>query len=97
MFTLVVGAYAVYALRRPEGIPALIDKWTEVRTLEQSNQRLRLEIDGKKDRIRALKEKESELEIEMRRELQHLKKDEKMLIIDSDGQTTAAEPETPPR
>ena len=89
---LVVGAYAVFALRGPQGIPALIEKWDEVRRLEQDNAVLEQKIREKKDRIKRLSERQDELELEMRKELNQVKPGEKTLILPEDATDSPAEP-----
>ena len=57
-YLLVAGLAAVYvysALRGPQGIPALREKWNQVRQMELANQSLRLRIEEKKARIKDLK------------------------------------------
>lgn len=78
---LIIGAYAVFALRGPQGIPALIDKWNEVRVLEQENAELQQKIREKRDRLKRLSERQDELELEMRKELNQVKQGEKTLIL----------------
>jgi cell division protein FtsB len=49
------GVYVYSALRGPQGIPALREKWNGVRQLEDENQSLRRQIEEKKARIKDLK------------------------------------------
>lgn len=85
--TLLAGAYALFALRGPQGIPALMDKWDQVRQLEQENAELREKIRQKRDRIQELREKESALELEVRKDLQQMKPGEKTLILPNSPET----------
>ncbi len=85
--TLIAGAYALFALRGPQGLPALKEKWEEVRQLEFENQQLEERIRQKREQVKRLA-MESELEIETRKELMQVKPGEKTLILPD------AEPET---
>jgi cell division protein FtsB len=78
---LVAGSYAVFALRGPQGIPALMEKWEEVRRLEQENAVLQQQIREKKERIGRLKQRPDELELEIRKETMQVKPGEKILIL----------------
>jgi cell division protein FtsB len=75
------GSYAAFMLRGPQGIPALIEKWEEVRKLERENADLAEKIRQKKERIRRLDEKGDELELELRKEMLQVKPGEKILIL----------------
>ncbi len=86
--TLIIGAYAVFALRGPQGIPALIEKWDEVRRLEQDNAELQQKIREKRDRLKRLSERQDELELEMRKELNRVKEGEKTLILPEGPEAT---------
>jgi TolA-binding protein len=90
---LVGGTYAVFALRGPQGLPALIGKWEEVRSLEQEHQQIQEQIRQKRDRLRRLKEREDEMENELRRDLQQLKPGEKMMVLPESESKATAEPE----
>lgn len=85
-----LGSCAVFAWRGPTGLPVLIERWDEVRRLEADQARLEEEIRAKKQRIQELEKKQSTFELEMRRELQMQRKDEKVLITGPD----AEEPKT---
>ncbi len=88
---LIVGAYAVFALKSPQGIPALMEKWDEVRRLEQENAALEQKIKEKRDRINRLNERQDELELEMRKELNRVKQGEKTLILPDHSESSPAE------
>lgn len=88
---LIVSAYAIFALRGPQGIPALVDKWDEVRRLEQDNAILQQKIREKRDRIKRLGERQDELELEMRKELNHVKQGEKTLILPEHSDSAPAD------
>lgn len=85
--------YAVVVLRGPQGIPALIEKWDEVRRLEQENADLQSKIREKRERIKELKEKDSTLEMELRKDLLQMKPGEKTLILPETPASTPAEPQ----
>jgi cell division protein FtsB len=82
---LLVAAYAVYALRGPNGIPAVLEKREEIRQLEKRNADLAREIEQRRERISRLKESQSEQELEIRRRLKLVKPGEKVFIL-QDGQ-----------
>jgi cell division protein FtsB len=86
-----VGSYAAFLLRGPQGIPALIEKWEEVRKLERENAELAEKIRQKKERIRRLDERGEELELELRKEMLQVKPGEKILIL-PESEVTPAEP-----
>ncbi len=87
---LAVGTYAVFVLRGPQGIPALIGKWEEVRQLEQDTAELQEKIRQKKERIRRLADMRDELELEMRKELMQLKPGEKLLILPDNPESNSS-------
>ncbi len=78
---LVASTYAIFALKGPQGIPALMEKWAEVRALEQENAALQQQIRDKRDRIDRLRKRPDELELEIRRETMQVKPGEKVLIL----------------
>ena len=55
------------SFRGPYGIPALVNRWTEIRTLEQKNADLKTEVDEMRERNRRLREIPAEVEPEIRR------------------------------
>jgi len=78
---LVAASYAFVALRGPQGIPALIEKQKHIRTLEQENSALAREIEERKQRIKRLREDESEQELEIRQRLKLVRPGEKVFIL----------------
>ena len=78
---LVASTYAIFALKGPQGLPALMEKWAEVRALEQENAALQQQIREKRDRIDRLRKRPDELELEIRRETMQVKPGEKVLIL----------------
>ena len=73
--------YIYSALRGPQGLPALQQRWQEIRTLQQQNADLASEVQRKADRIRRLKENPSEQELEIRKRLKLLRPGETTFII----------------
>lgn len=90
VLTLVGVTYAAFMLRGPQGIPALVEKWDEVRKLEKENAEINEKIRQKQERIRRLDQRQEELELEFRKEMQEVKPGEKILILPE-----AEEPSSP--
>ncbi len=63
------------------GIPALIQKQGEIRTLEKQNADLAREIEFRRERIQRLREDESEQELEIRQRLKLVRPGEKVFIL----------------
>ncbi len=63
------------------GIPALIQKQREIRTLEKQNADLAREIEFRRERIERLREDESEQELEIRQRLKLVRPGEKVFIL----------------
>ena len=78
---LVTAAYAIYALRGPQGVPALIQKQHEIRELEKQNALLAREIESKRVRIQRLEQDQSEQELVIRERLKLVKPGEKVFIL----------------
>ncbi len=78
---LLVVAYAVYTLRGPQGIPALIEKRAEIRQLQQHNQELAREIELKRAKINRLRENPAEQELEIRRQMKLVRPGEKVFVL----------------
>ena len=76
---LVAASYAFVTLRG--GIPALIQKQGEIRTLEKQNADLAREIEFRRERIQRLREDESEQELEIRQRLKLVRPGEKVFIL----------------
>ena len=64
-----IGVYGYLALRGPQGIPALLEKWSEIRKVEEENANLQRENQYRRDRIKKLQESRSEQELEIRKKL----------------------------
>ncbi len=67
-----------------------MNKWAEIRRLEQENNDIRQRIAEKRKRIVMLEEQRDAIDMEVRRELQQLRKNEKVLILE--GQPKSAAP-----
>jgi cell division protein FtsB len=77
----VVGAYGLAELRGPQGLPALRDKWDEIRQFEEENANLQRENDYRRDRIKKLESSPSEQELEIRKKLKLLRPGETSFIL----------------
>ena len=55
LIAVLAGVYVYSALRGPQGLPSLRQKWNQVRQLELENQALREQLREKQERIRALR------------------------------------------
>ena len=78
---VVMAIYGYVALRGPQGIPALRQKWTEIRQLEEENANLQRDNQYKKERIERLKNDPAEQELEIRRRLKLLRPGETTFIL----------------
>jgi cell division protein FtsB len=78
---VIIGVYGFVALRGPQGIPALLDKWRDIHSLEEQNATLQRENDYKKERIRKLQDSPAEQEMEIRKNLKLLRPGETTFIL----------------
>jgi len=78
---VLVGVYGYLSLRGPQGVPALMDKWREIRRLEEDNANLQRENDYRRERIKKLRESPSEQELEIRKQLKLLRPGETSFIL----------------
>ena len=76
-----IGVYGYVTLRSPQGIPALREKWDEIRKLEEDNANLQRENKYRADRIKKLQESPSEQELEVRKNLKLLRPGETSFIL----------------
>jgi cell division protein FtsB len=76
-----IGAYGLVELRSPQGIPALKQRWVEIRKLEEENANLQRENDYRRDRIKKLEGSVSEQELEIRKKLKLLRPGETSFIL----------------
>jgi len=77
----VIGVYGLTQLRGPQGLPALREKWGEIRRLEEENANLQRENDYRRDRIKKLESSPSEQELEIRKKLKLLRPGETSFIL----------------
>ncbi len=91
-----VGAYAVIALRGPQGLPALLEKRREVQALQEQNANMQKENEHRRDRIKRLKESQSEQEMEIRQKLKLLHPGETSFILPEQPKTDPSAPSAQP-
>ncbi|MCC6392852.1 MAG: septum formation initiator family protein [Bryobacterales bacterium] len=77
----VCGVYVYMALRGPQGLPALQEKWQEIRRMQQRNAELERDVEQRAARIQRLKESPAEQELEIRKRLKMLRPGETTFII----------------
>lgn len=78
---LAVAGLAVFTLRGPRGIPALIEKQRQVQVLEKRNADLAQEVERKRERIRRLSESPSLQELEIRQRLKLVAPRDKVYVL----------------
>jgi cell division protein FtsB len=78
---VLIGAYGLMELRGPQGLPALRQRWTEIRKLEEENANLQRENDYRRERIKKLEGSVSEQELEIRKKLKLLRPGETSFIL----------------
>lgn len=78
---VLIGVYGYLSLRGPQGVPALMDKWREIRRLEEDNANLQRENDYRRERIKKLQDSPSEQELEIRKQLKLLRPGETSFIL----------------
>ncbi len=76
-----IGAFGLVQLRSPQGIPALKQRWSEIRKLEEENANLQRENDYRRERIKKLESNPSEQELEIRKKLKLLRPGETSFIL----------------
>jgi len=89
----VIGVYGYLALRGPQGIPALREKWREIRTLEEDNANLQRENQYRRDRIKKLEENPSAQELEIRKKLKLVRPGETSFILPDQPKADQEKPE----
>lgn len=77
----VIGVYGFLVLRGPQGIPALREKWREIRKQEEDNAALQRENQYRRERIQKLEESPSAQEIEIRKKLKLVRPGETSFIL----------------
>lgn len=82
---LLVGAgvclYALILVKSPQGVPALLGRWNEIRALEAHNATLHQQNQIQKEKIGRLRESPSEQEYLIRKELKLLREGETQFIL----------------
>src|SRR5271154_1274184 len=86
-----IGAYGVVELRSPQGLPALKERWTEIRKLEEENANLQRENDYRRERIKKLESSVSEQELEIRKKLKLLRPGETSFILPEQPKPAASD------
>jgi cell division protein FtsB len=90
-----IAAYGYVALHGPQGIPALEEKRSEIRRLEEENANLQREIQYRRDRIKKLQESPAEQELEVRKNLKLLRPGETSFILPDVPKQQQAQPAGP--
>jgi cell division protein FtsB len=90
-----VGVYGYVSLRGPRGLPALRDKWREIRKLEEDNTTLQRENDYRRERIKKLQSNTAEQELEIRKNLKMLRPGETTFILPEQPKQDAPKPTQP--
>jgi len=80
-----IAAYALIAIKGPQGIETLLEKRREIRQLQEQNAAAAHANQLRKERIKRLEDSQSEQEMEIRKQLRLLRP----------GETTFILPETP--
>ncbi len=88
-----IGAYGLHELRGPQGLPALRQRWDEIRQLEEENANLQRENDYRRDRIKKLESSVSEQELEIRKQLKLLRPGETSFILPEQPKPEQPRPE----
>ena len=89
---VLVAAYGYYTLRGPQGLPALREKWTEIRKMEEDNAALQRENDYRRQRIEKLQTNPAEQELEIRKKLKLLRPGETSFILPDQPKPAAPAP-----
>lgn len=100
VFLLVVGVIGVYgylALRGPQGLPALQQKWNEIRKQEEENSNIQRENQYRRDRIKRLQESTSEQELEIRKNLKLVRPGETSFILPDQPKPEQSKQDVPPQ
>jgi len=87
-----IGAYGLVKLRGPQGLPALREKWDEIRQLEEENANLQRENDYRRERIKKLESSPSEQELEIRKKLKLLRPGETSFILPEQPKAPSDQP-----
>ena len=85
--------YALFALRGPHGLPALMEKRRHISALQEENATLAAENQRRQDRIKKLETDRSAQELEARKRLKVIGKGETKFIVPEKSGTPASTPE----
>ncbi len=85
LIAALAGVYVYSALRGPQGLPALEQKWDKVRQVELENQLLRRQIEEKRARIRDLKFNPEVQGTEIRKRSGKQQRGDRTYILPGDG------------
>jgi cell division protein FtsB len=102
-YMLAVGlvvAYGWVAMRGPQGVGALLEKRREIQELQDKNATAAREVERRRERIRRLKESQSEQDMEIRKQLKLLRPGETTFILPDapkDDPAHSQKPESPDR
>jgi len=95
------GVYGYLVLRGPQGLPALHEKWQQIRKLEEDNQKLQQENQYRRERIEKLQVNPSAQELEIRKKLKMVRPGETSFILPDqpkpDSSTVPPSPASPSR
>ncbi len=72
--------YVYVALRGPQGLPALRERWQEIRRLQTENAEISREVQMRTERISRLRDNPAEQELEIRKRLKLQRKNETTFI-----------------
>jgi cell division protein FtsB len=89
------GIYGYFALSGPHGIPAVRDRWREIRRLEEENAKLQQQNADHEKRVQKLQESSSEQELEIRKKLKLLRPGETSFVLPDPPKQDAKQPATP--
>jgi cell division protein FtsB len=81
MALILAAGCIVFTLLGPNGIPMVLEKRRQIRELQEQNADLQRDIEVKKERIQGLSENRSQQELEVRKQLKLLKKDETIFVL----------------
>lgn len=87
---IAVATYGYFTLRSPQGVPALREKWTEIRKMEEENAALQRDNDYRRKRIEKLATNPQEQELEIRKKLKLLRPGETSFILPDQPKPGAA-------
>lgn len=88
---VLASAYGFVVLRGPQGIPALLEKHREIRSLEEGNAALKQDLAARQERNRKLKESTAIQEQEIRKRLHLLKPGETQFVVPEPGAQAAGQ------